>query len=179
MTDVPNPWQTIGSEIKYQNEWISLREDRVIEPDGKERAFAVATFNPGVSVLPVDDDGSVYLVKQYRYGAECVTTEVVAGGLRPGETADEAARRELSEETGLIAREFIPLGFTNPFTSIAKSRNDLYIARGLSQGKDNRDVTELLEIIKVPYQQALDWVMDNTITHSPSVATILKARNYL
>ena len=120
------PWRVIESAVKYENPWISVREDKVLRPDGKEGIFGVVNMVPGVSVLPVDDEGNVYLVKEYKYGTEKETIEVISGGYEAGEDRLGAVRRELKEETGLEAAEIIELGFIDPFTSVINCPNYLY-----------------------------------------------------
>jgi len=173
------PWQVLDSEIKYQNPWITVREDQVIRPDGKDGIFGVVDMLPGVSVLAVDSDGYAYLVKEYQYGVEKETLEVISGGYAEGEERLAAVHRELKEEAGITAEEIISLGRIDPFTSVVNSANYLYLAQGLEFGESEPEGTEVIEIIKVPYQQALAWAMDSTITHGASAATILKARDYL
>lgn len=173
------PWQTVASDIKYRNPWISVREDKVIRPDGKDGIFGVVTMQPGVSILPVDQDGNVYLAKEYRYGIERVTIEVISGGYDADEDRIDAVRRELKEETGLEASEIIELGFIDPFTSVVNCPNYLYLAHGLKHGEAHPEGTEQIEVLKVPYRQAFEWVMDSTITHGASVAVILKAKHLI
>src|SRR5215217_5737634 len=74
-------WTVLDSTVQFSNPWITVREDRVIQPDGKEGAFGVAEMIPGVSVLPVDDDGTVYLVRVYRYTIDRHSLEALAGGI--------------------------------------------------------------------------------------------------
>ncbi|HJQ09067.1 MAG TPA: NUDIX hydrolase [Candidatus Saccharimonadales bacterium] len=173
------PWQVVGSTPKYENHWISVREDQVIRPDGKTGIFGVVTMRPGISVLPVDDDGYVYLMQEYKYGTEKETIEVISGSGEPGEALHDTVRREMEEEAGLIAREITDLGYIDPFTSVVNSPNYLYLAEGLIEGMPEPEGTEHIQVLRVPYQQALDWVMDGTITHGASVAIILKVRDYL
>ena len=173
------PWHVVSSKTMYQNPWITVREDKVIRPDGKDGIFGVVTMLPGVCVLPIDTAGNVYLAKEYKYGAEKETIEVISGGYEEGEDRLAAARRELKEETGLEASEIIELGFIDPFTTIVSCPNYLYVARGLKEGVAEPEGTEVIDIIKAPYQQARDWVMDGTITHGGSVAVILMAGKYV
>jgi len=173
------PWQTVGTTPKYKNPWLSVREDKVIRPDGKDGIFGVVTMLPGVTVLPIDDDGNVYITKEYKYAIERETIELVSGGFEPDEDRLDAARRELKEETGLEAKEIIELGFIDPFTTAVNCPNYMFLARGLTQGKADPEGTEVIEVLKVPYQQALDWVQDCTITHGASVVTVLKAGKYI
>lgn len=169
-------WTTLSSKIVYQNPWITVREDAVTRPNGEAGIYGVITAPPGVGVLPIDDDGTVYLVKQYRYGIEQESLEVIVGGTE-GKDAEESARRELLEETGIRADKLISLGHVNGYTSFINSPDYLFLARGLHFGDAQREGSEAdMQIVKASYTQALQWVMDGTITCGISVAVILKAR---
>jgi len=174
-----NPFKLISSEIKYENPWISVREDKVIRPDGQDGIFGVVTTLPGSTVLPIDNEGNIYLKKEYRYGANTETIEVPAGKIDSSETPEQAALRELNEETGLIATEIIPLGHIDPLTTIISTCEHLFLARNLSQGTPHPDPGEIIEVIKVPFETAVKWIMENKITDACSIAAILKAKEYL
>src|SRR5215472_943715 len=102
--DEPNPWITLDRRLVYENSWIAVREDRVLRPDGQPGIYGVVHFkNRAVGVLPVDDEGRVWLVGQHRYPLDIYSWEIPEGGCPESETLEETAHRELREETGLIA----------------------------------------------------------------------------
>ena len=172
-------WTVLDSAVLYRNPWITVREDRVIQPDGEEGAFGVVEMTPGVSVLPVDDDGTVYLVRVYRYTLDRHCLEALAGGIEDDEDPQQAARRELREEAGIDAAELIDLGVVDQLTEVVVSPDRLFLARGLSFRKPDREETEEIERVAVPLQQAVEWAYDGTITHAASVVLILKAARLL
>jgi 8-oxo-dGTP pyrophosphatase MutT (NUDIX family) len=178
MTITKGPWKALGSIVTYQNPWIHVREDKVIGPDGKPGIFGVVTMGPGVGVLAMDKDNNVYLAKEYRYGVERITLEVIGGALDEGETKLAAAKRELQEESGITADRWTGLGVIDPFTTVIVSPQYLYLAQDLSFGEAQPEATEIIEIIKMPFQEAVRQVMDSNITHGGSVAAILKAKEY-
>lgn len=172
-------WTVQGSDILYENPWIRVREDQVIQPDGEPGTFGVVELIPAVAVLPVHEDGTVSLVRVFRYtiNAECI--ETVAGGLSEGEAAEDAARRELQEEIGLAADELIDLGETHQTTEIVVSPVRLFVARGLHEVPSNQDPTEELTRLDIPLSEAVAWALHGRIVHAATVALILRAAHFL
>lgn len=173
------PWTILSYKTVYKNPWIDVREDQVIRPDGKPGIFGVVIMKSGISVLPLDDKGNVYLTEEYHYAVERVTTEVISGGIDKNETKLDAAKRELEEEAGITAKEWTYLGFIDPFTSAISSPNYMFLARNLRFSKSNPDGTESIKIIKIRLEKAIKMAEDSEITHGASVVLILKANSYL
>ena len=174
-----NPYRLTSRREIYSNPWIRVREDRVIRPNGTAGMFGVVEVKPGASVLAMEGDGSVYLVKEYKYGVARESIEVMSGGIEEGETPLDTARRELREELGLTAAEYVDLGMIDPFTTAAKSPNYLFLARGLERCGSEPDEGEFLEIVRVPFERAVEMTMSSEITHAASCAVILKAQVWL
>ncbi len=170
------PWRVIGTKDVYINPWIKVREDQVIRPDGKNGIFGVVTMKPGVSVLPMDENHNVFLTQEYHYAVERNSIEAISGGIEEKESVLDAAKRELKEETGIEAKEWTDLGSVDPFTTVVNSPNHMFLAKGLSFSVANPEGTEKIKIIKVSFEQALDWAINSKITHSATVALILKAK---
>ena len=172
-------WTVLGSDLLYQNPWIRVREDQVIQPDGKQGIFGVVELGPMVAVLPVHDDGSVSLVRVFRYtiNAECI--ETVAGGIGEDETAEDAARRELQEEIGLAAGELVDLGETHQMTEVVVSPVRLFVARGLRRVSSDQDPTEELSRLDVPLSEAVSWALHGRIVHAATAALVLRAAHLL
>jgi ADP-ribose pyrophosphatase len=169
-----NPYRLVSRREIYRNPWIRVREDIVRKPSGAEGVFGIITLKPGSSVLPIDSDGHVYLAREFKYGVQRASIEVISGGIDPGETPLEAARRELREEAGLVASHWEELACVDPFTTVVESPNYLFAARGLSQAAHQRDDGEIIELLRVPFEKAVDMVMDGEITHAGSCILILK-----
>lgn len=169
-------WTVASSSVIYENQWISVVQDDVIRPDGKDGIFSVVNMRPGASVLPIDAEGNVYLTREYKYAIEADSIEVISGGKNENETYEETAARELREETGITAGRIVPLGFINPFTTAVNSPNYMFLALDLKLGEASPDATEILHILKTPFLQAFEWANDGTITHGASVVLILKAK---
>ena len=174
MCENGDSWQTLDRTVLYTNPWITVREDRVSQPDGSEAAWGIVEMKPGVSVLPIDDAGNVYLVRVFRYTIGRDSIEAIAGGIDDDEDPAVCARRELKEEAGIEANEIIPLGRTDQMTEVVVSPNWLFLARGLSFGESDREETEQIDVVKVSLEQAVSWAMDGAITHAASLALIFK-----
>ena len=179
MGQTKGPWTVADSRCLYRNPWIAVREDKVIRPDGQESVFGVVEMKPGVSVLPVDDEGNAYLVREYRYTLDRETIEVVAGGVDDGERVEEAARRELREEAGIVAEAWTDLGVVDQLTEVVVSPNRLFLARQLTFVRPEREGSERIRTVKVPLAEAVGWVMDGTISHAASATLVLKAERIL
>jgi 8-oxo-dGTP pyrophosphatase MutT (NUDIX family) len=172
-------WTVLDSAVLYGNPWITVLEDRVVQPDGLKGTFGIVEMKPGVSVLPIDDEGQVYLVRAYRYTLDRDCLATIAGGIDGGESPADAARRELREEGGIEAAELIDLGRVDQMTEVVVSPDHLFLARGLSFVESDREPTERIARVCVSLDQALHWVMDGTISHAASAVLILKAARLL
>ena len=173
------PWSVEQTARIYRTPWVEVFEDKVIRPDGTHGLFTTVRMRPGVSVLALDEEGFAHLTSEYRYAVERESVEVVSGGVEDGETPLEAAKRELREELGLLALEWIDLGTVDPFTSIVLSPARLYLARGITHTAHERETTEVISEIRVPMSEAVEMVARGRITHGPSCVLILKAHLYL
>lgn len=143
--------------------------------DGRRARRDVICHSGGACVLPLYDDGTVTLVRQYRYGVSDVTLEVPAGKLELGEDPYEAVSRELSEETGCTADEIIFLGKDYSSPAILSEVIYIYLARGLHEGEQHLDEGEFLELVRIPLKEAVDMVMRGEITDGKTQIALLKA----
>jgi 8-oxo-dGTP pyrophosphatase MutT (NUDIX family) len=179
MPDRGEAWTVLDRSILYQNPWITVREDQVIQPDGRQSAWGVVEMKPGVSILPVDSDLTVYLVRVYRYTIGRDSIEAVAGGLEGDECPEQAAGRELREEAGIETATMIDLGVVDQLTEIVVAKTSLFLARDLSFGKPDREGSEQISLVKAPLEQALQWATDGTITHAGTATLIFRAARLL
>ncbi|MES1261346.1 MAG: NUDIX hydrolase [Acidobacteriota bacterium] len=173
-----NPVRLISSRQVHEGRLVRLREDRVVLPQGTEALYEFVEIKHGSSTLAIGDDGDVWLVREWKYALGRPTIEVVSGGLEPGEDPVDGARRELREEAGLIAAEMIPMGHVDPFTTMLRCPNYLFIARGLTHVSHEREEAEIMEILRVPLGKAARMVMEGEITHGSSCVLILKAADW-
>jgi len=150
--------------------------DQVTRPDGRPGTYCVAHIKPGVCVLAVDDDGNAHLTREFHYGVGRETLEAVSGGIDAGETAWQAAERELREELGIHAAAWTELRSVDPFTSMICSPTCLFLAQHLTSADTDREGTETMSCVKMALPDAVAAVMDGRITHAPSCVVILKAK---
>lgn len=170
-----NPWRTLESRLIYENPWIAVREDKVIRPDGQPGIYGVVHMqNKAIGVVPMDADGNIYLVGQYRYTLEEYSWEIPEGGCPPHETPLQAAQRELLEETGLEARRWEELGKVHLSNSVTDEEATYFLATDLVQREARPEGTEKLELMKVPLAEALRMVLASEITDSMSMIGILR-----
>ncbi|HEY9731000.1 MAG TPA: NUDIX hydrolase [Drouetiella sp.] len=172
MTQV-SPWKTNSTRLVYENPWIKVREDGVTQPDGKPGIYGVVHFkNTAIGVLPIDDEGKICLVGQYRYTLESYSWEIPEGGCVEGEDHLDAAKRELIEETGMVAAHWTKLGCAHLSNSVSDELAVYYLATGLTRGTPRPEGTEQLAYRHVTFEQALDMVMAGEITDALSMLAI-------
>lgn len=170
------PWTVFGSESMFCDEFIELIRDRVLRPDGQPGTYATVTLKPGVAVLVLDRDDTAILTRQFRYALGRESVEVASGGIDDGETPLEAARREVKEELGIEAEEWTALGQIDPEPSMVRCPVSLFLARGLTRSEPERELTETIRTLEVPFDDALRMLDDGQITHAPTCVLLLKAR---
>jgi 8-oxo-dGTP pyrophosphatase MutT (NUDIX family) len=169
------PITTKSSVIKYQNSWITVHEDEVTYSNGRGGVFGVVDYGVGVAILPIDDDGNVYLVKEYKYALGDWSLEVAAGGVEVGENLEATARRELKEELGITADRWTYLGAVWPFTTIIRHAEHQFIAQGLHFGSSKLEDTERIKLVKMPIEEAHELIKTGKIVNAVAVALILRA----
>src|SRR5262249_61571841 len=125
------PWPMLSSKPVYTNKWISVREDVVMLPDGRTTIYGVVSCGHCVGLLPFVDPQTVLLVRQYRYVAGRPTWEMPTGGVKAGETLEQAAQRELAEETGYQARRLVHVSTYHTSKSVVDETPHLFLAHGL------------------------------------------------
>ncbi len=169
-----NPWTTLGSRLVYENPWIAVREDRVIRPDGQPGIYGVVHFkNRAIGILPVDDRGGIWLVGQYRYPLGRYSWEIPEGGGAEAESPEEEARRELREETGLIAGRLELFATAHLSNSVSDELAYLFRATELESGTSAPEGTERLHVRRVEWSEAWEMLRKGEITDSMSVIALL------
>jgi 8-oxo-dGTP pyrophosphatase MutT (NUDIX family) len=182
MEEHKNPWKTVSSKIVYDNPWIKVREDKVINPSGGDGIYGVVSFkNIAIGIVPVDEEGYTYLVGQYRYPLDEYSWEIPEGGGPVGIDVLDSAKRELKEETGFTAKKWTNICRIHTSNSVTSEEGFIFLAEELTPGESELEATEDIVVKKIKLKEAVEMVMDNRITDGLSIAGILKAariKNY-
>ncbi|AIZ64511.1 DNA mismatch repair protein MutT [Hymenobacter sp. DG25B] len=175
-----NPWQVLSSEVVYQNPWIRVREDQVINPGGSPSIYGVVSMkNKALGIVPVDAEGNTWLVGQFRYPLNEYSWEIPMGGGPVEEDILLSAQRELQEETGFTAARWTCIARLHTSNSVTDEEGFVYLAEDLTPGAVAPEETEVLHLWKLPLAEAVEMVMNDRITDAISVAGLLKAERYL
>ncbi len=174
MTD-ENPWTTHSTHTVYDNPWIRVTESEVTTPAGSPGIYGVVHFkNRAIGVVPVDEEGHTWLVGQYRYPLGTYEWEIPEGGCPEGEAPLEAARRELLEETGLVAGHYrVLLENLALSNSVSDERVTIYLATDLVQDTPCPEDTEVLRLRRLPLTEAIAMARSGQITDAVSVIALL------
>lgn len=175
-----NPWTTLKTTTVYENPWIKLEQHEVLNPAGNPSMYGKVHFkNRAMAIIPIDEEGNTWLIGQYRYPLEEYSWEIPMGGGPVEHGLLESAKRELKEETGLIAGKWTQIMKIHTSNSVTDEVGYIYLAENLAQGETEFEETEILQIKKLPFREVLDMVMQGEITDSLSIAGILKAARIL
>jgi 8-oxo-dGTP pyrophosphatase MutT (NUDIX family) len=173
-------WQTLSSETRYENPWIAVRHEDVINPSGGKGIYGVVSFkNMALGVVPVDENGYTYLVGQYRYTLNSYSWEIPEGGGPMGIDPLASIKRELLEETGMVANKWTELGLIHTSNSVTDEFGYVYLAQELAHGTAQPEETEDLRVWHLPLAAAIDMCMKGEITDGLSIAGLLKAGRLL
>jgi 8-oxo-dGTP pyrophosphatase MutT (NUDIX family) len=170
-----NPWKTLDTKFIYENPWIKVQEDQVINPKGGRGIYGKVSFkNKAIGIIPIDSEGNTWLVGQYRYTVGEYSWEIPMGGGPTGVDILDSAKRELREETGLLAERWENIMRIHTSNSVTNEEGFVFLAEGLTQGETEHEDTEDLKIKKLPFKEVVALVMNQTITDAISIAGILK-----
>lgn len=169
----------LSSEMIYSGRILKLTKDTVQLCDGHETLREVVHHSGGVSILPIDEEGNCYLVRQFRYPAGHEVLEIPAGKREAGEEPLTCAVRELSEETGFTADSLVDLGHFYVSPGYTTELLYVYLATGLHPGKSHPDEGEFLNVEKMPFAQLLNMAMNNELEDAKTLIAVLKAARIL
>lgn len=170
----------ISSKEVYRGKLLLIYEDQITLPNGHLASREIMKHNGASAIVPITEDGKVIMERQFRYPLGKVITEVPAGKLDgPDEDRLEAAKRELKEETGITADNWVNLGDYYPSPAYTTECITLFLATGLHQGERKLDEDEFLNIEAIPLENVVRDIMDGKIADGKTIAAILKADKYL
>ncbi len=179
MTAAENNEPTIATRSVFQGRIIDVRVDTIRLPNGRETTREIVDHAPSICVVPVDGDGNVLLVRQYRKPTESFLLEVPAGGIEDGEEPEEATRRELQEEIGHTAADLMELSAFWLVPGWASEYMYAYLATGLTPAVLDSDEDEFIDVVPVRLSEIPDRIADGSIQDAKSVASLLLAMRVL
>ncbi len=174
--------KTLHSQVVYDGVIIKVRLDEAELENGKSARREVVEHPDGVAVIPVDSDGNVYMVRQFRYAYGRPFLEIPAGKLDKGDGTENplsGAARELQEETGLCAKQLTWLGGYSVSPGFCNETLHIYLAQDLTLGETNPDEDEFLNVERYPLSQLYEMVMAGEIEDAKTAIGILKAHAIL
>lgn len=168
----------LSSEMKFDGKLIKVTYD-IADVNGKE-AWREVVYHPGASaVVAIDDDGRIIMEKQFRYALNDYLLEIPAGKLDKGEDPLVCAKRELEEETGIVASEWISLGTIATSPGFCNEVIHLYVAKGLSKGEIHWDEDEYVEVERYTFDELLQRIQEEKIKDSKTLSALLLAMPYI
>ena len=172
-----NPWRVVASRLLLERRWLTLHEQRVVLPTGAEiDEFHLIESPDWVGILATTEDDRVVVVEQYRHGAARAGLELPAGVIDAGETPHDAARRELSEETGFEAGELELLSTVYPEPARHTNRAYFYVApRAVKRGEPRLDESEHLVVRLLSREDLLAAIDSGALVHGSHVGAIMLA----
>ena len=177
MDEKKNPWTVLSQREVYDNPWINVTEFDVLNPKGGKGIYGKVHFkNKAIGIIPLDDALNTYLVGQYRFTLNQYSWEIPEGGGPLGSDILQSAKRELKEETGLVADEWTKLMDFHLSNSVCDEHGGIFMARSLRQEESMPEDTEDLVVKKLPFEEAYQMVENGIITDSLAVAAILKVK---
>ena len=171
--------KTLSVEEIYNGKIIRVTKEKVELENGKTSYREMVYHSGGVCVLPIDNDGNIYFVKQFRYPYKTVLLEIPAGKREEGEDPLTCGTRELKEEIGASAEKIVSLGKLYPTVAYDTEIIYMYLATGLSFGDTDLDEGEFIDIVKMPFEKAYKMVLDDEIPDAKTQIAILKAKEFL
>ncbi|MBC7650644.1 MAG: NUDIX hydrolase [Deinococcales bacterium] len=170
-----NPWQIVDTTIAYNNLWIQVIHHNVINPSGGKGIYGKVNFkNIAIGIIAVDNEKNTYLIGQYRFPINVYSWEIPEGGCPKDTNSLDAAKRELLEETGLKATNWLQLGSSYLSNSVSDEFAEYFLATGLTQHEAEPEETEQLVLKKLPLNDVFAMVDSGEITDTVSILALQK-----
>jgi ADP-ribose pyrophosphatase len=172
-------FELVHAETVYQGRAFEVRRDHLRTPDGRTVKYDIIEHTGSVILIPVDDEGQMHFVRQYRHAAKIELLELPAGTLEPGEPPAEAAAREIREETGMEAETLVEIGAFYLAPGYSTELMHVFLATNLKYNPLEADADEFLSVEKIPVAEALRQAENGEMQDAKSLAALLLARRYL
>lgn len=163
----------------YQGNAFGVSQDWVQLPDGREFQVDVVVHPPAVVLVPLDENGFLWFIQQYRHPVEQIMLELPAGMMEPGETPPISAQRELREEIGMAARSLEPIGEFYLAPGYSTERLHIFLARNLYPSPLEGDIDEFLSISKMPFEHAFRLAESGQFRDAKTLAALTLARKHV
>lgn len=178
MMEMKNKWKTLSSKIVYKNNWISVREDQVVHPDGKTSVYGVVDSKPSICIVGITDKNKIIFVELVRYTNQIKSLEIPAGG-SDGEQIVDAAKRELKEETGYVCDSIEIVGKYYPMNGIFSETCFTLVARGLKRtDEDQRSEEGITKVMEYSIKEVTEKIKNNEISDGQTLASLMQALTY-
>lgn len=175
MDETANPWTVLSSTAVYENKWIRVDHREVLKPSGRPGIYGTIHFkHQATGVVPIDENGNVVLVGQYRFPLQAYSWEIPEGGGAHELRALESAQRELREECGLAAGQWQEVLMMDLSNSVTDEHGTVFLAWELSDASGEPDETERLQLARVPFWEVIERVKRGEIRDAISVAALVR-----
>jgi len=169
----------LSREVVYKAHAFNIEKLHVRLPDSCERDYDLVSHNDSVTIVPIDEDGSIWFVSQYRMGCECDMLELPAGVMHESEEPGSCAAREVREEIGMAAGKLTYLGSAYLAPGYSSENNHIFLAEDLSQAPLAMDDDEFLKVQKITAVKAYEMAESGQIRDSKTLAALLLARKQI
>ena len=176
---VSPPFQTLDSQIVWHCPWYAVRQDKILLPDGSQGEYNVVVKNQAVWVLPVTPQGEIVLVRQFRYTVNDWCWELPAGGVKPGQSLEEAAREELREEIGGVTENLNYVGQFYTANGICNEVGHYFLARNVILGEPAHEPVEVMTVHPTSIAETYHLARSGQISDAPSLLVLLLCEPYL
>jgi len=175
MDDTKNPWTVVSRETRYENEWIRVDHHEVRKPTGGPGIYGVVYFkNHALGIVPIDEKGNTILVGQYRFPLSYYSWEIPQGGGITSKPLIESAQRELREECGVTARQWLQVLGMDLSNCVTDEQGTAFLAWDLTDGVAEPEDTEKLQVLRLPFWEAVQRAQNGEIRDGVSLAALFR-----